>query len=310
MKGIEISKEFYLQFGKPLIHKKFPELEEKIAIGLVGSGSECYGFDDEISTDHDFEVGFYMFIPDNFSLEDEFRLEHLYNELPTSFMGIKRHRLLPGENSKHGVIRISEFYKNKIGSLNLTDIEWLKIPSFYLLEATNGEVFYDKLGLFSQIRQSLSFYPHDILLKKLAGEIIMLYQSGSYNYERCYKRCDFGAAQLSIFEFVKHTLSIVYLLNNKYMPYYKWVFRGLKELTILNNLEGDLIYLISSDNSKEIILKKQNIVKKITLKIIDELRNQYFIPSNITDLDSVAFYINDLIEDETVRNLNILEGIN
>ena len=62
MKGLELSKAYYEAFGKQMIHDKFPELEKEIAIGLVGSGSECYGYDDEISKDHDFEPGFCMFV--------------------------------------------------------------------------------------------------------------------------------------------------------------------------------------------------------------------------------------------------------
>ena len=58
MKGLELSEKFYLEHGAPMIHSDFPEIESMIAVGLCGSGSECFGFDDEISTDHDFEPGF------------------------------------------------------------------------------------------------------------------------------------------------------------------------------------------------------------------------------------------------------------
>ena len=64
MKGLELSHKFYLEYGAPMIHEQFPDLESVIAVGLVGSGSECMGFDDAISKDHDFEPGFCMFLPD------------------------------------------------------------------------------------------------------------------------------------------------------------------------------------------------------------------------------------------------------
>ena len=62
MKGLELSKKYYLEFGKPMLERTFADPLPHIAVGLVGSGSECLGFDDEISTDHDFEPGFCIFI--------------------------------------------------------------------------------------------------------------------------------------------------------------------------------------------------------------------------------------------------------
>ena len=36
MKGLELSRKFYETYGAPMLHEKFPELEDKLAIGLVG----------------------------------------------------------------------------------------------------------------------------------------------------------------------------------------------------------------------------------------------------------------------------------
>ena len=63
MKGLELSRAYYEAYGAPMIHEQFPEYEEIIAAALTGSGSECYGYDDEISRDHDFEPGFCLFLP-------------------------------------------------------------------------------------------------------------------------------------------------------------------------------------------------------------------------------------------------------
>ena len=67
MKGLEISEKFFYEYGLPMIEKEFSEYKDRIAAGLVGHGSECFGFDDEISTDHDFEPGFSLWI----TAEDE-----------------------------------------------------------------------------------------------------------------------------------------------------------------------------------------------------------------------------------------------
>jgi len=64
MKGLELAERFYFECGAPMLREKFPEIEKYIAAGLCGSGSECFGYDDELSADHDFEPGFCLFIPD------------------------------------------------------------------------------------------------------------------------------------------------------------------------------------------------------------------------------------------------------
>ena len=63
MKGLELSKKYYLEYGLPMLERDFAQYLPFLAIGLVGSGSECLGYDDEISTDHDFEPGFCIFYP-------------------------------------------------------------------------------------------------------------------------------------------------------------------------------------------------------------------------------------------------------
>ena len=88
MNGIELSRAFYEQFGKAMLREKFPHLKDKIAVGIAGSGSDCYGYDDDISRDHDYEAGFCIFLPgeDVVSRRDEFLLERAYNALPSEFM--------------------------------------------------------------------------------------------------------------------------------------------------------------------------------------------------------------------------------
>ena len=64
MKGLELSKRYFEEYGRPMLQKNFADVLSKLAVGLIGSGSECYGFDDDTSTDHDFEPAFCIFIPD------------------------------------------------------------------------------------------------------------------------------------------------------------------------------------------------------------------------------------------------------
>ena len=51
MKGLDLAESYFRELGRPMIHERFPEYEDRIAAGFVGPGSECYGFDDEVSRD-------------------------------------------------------------------------------------------------------------------------------------------------------------------------------------------------------------------------------------------------------------------
>lgn len=309
MKGLELSRKFYEQYGAPMLKSEFAEIEKYLAVGLVGSGSECLGYDDQTSQDHDFEAGFCIFLPDEVDERTEFLLERAYSRLPEEFVGCKRAKLNPVGGNRHGVLRISKFLKSKIGNENgqLSANDFFFIEEQFLLEVTNGEIFCDNLGLLTEVRGRLSYLPEDVRLKKLAGNLVLMAQSGQYNYPRCIKRGDTAAAQLSVCEFVNSALKTVYLINKKYMPYYKWAFRGLREMPILSGLYESLEYLISSPNTEP--QKKQEIIESVCKSIADELLAQGLTKLLTAELEPIAYSVNDRIRDPELRNLSVLYGV-
>ncbi len=63
-KGMELAKGYYLEFGRPMLEEKFPAYVSRIACGFVGEGSDAFGFDDQLSRDHDFGPGFCLWLAD------------------------------------------------------------------------------------------------------------------------------------------------------------------------------------------------------------------------------------------------------
>ena len=313
MKGIELAEKFYIEYGAPMLKERFSELAGLIAVGIAGGGSECLGYDDELSRDHDFEAGFCIFLPDE-SLVDrktEFALERAYSKLPSEFMGYKRPQLGPVGGSRHGVIRISDFLMSKTGKPDgeLSLDEWFFVPEQSLLEATDGKIFYDGLGAISEARKKLAYLPEDVRLKKLAGELLMMGQAGQYNYGRCAARGDGGAAQLALAEFAKSTIHAVCLLEKRYMPYYKWSFRALGDSVSFSTLCDRLEYLISSPNTCDEVEKKQKAVESICADIISELARQGLSDLCSQDAEAHAYDVNRRIKDPELRNLHILYGV-
>ena len=87
MKGLDLSEQYFLSYGMPMIEEKFSSWSKRVATGLVGDGSECFGFDDEISRDHDWGPGFCIWLtqPDYNHISQP--LEQAMADLPQIFSG-------------------------------------------------------------------------------------------------------------------------------------------------------------------------------------------------------------------------------
>lgn len=313
MNGIELSKAYFEEYGKPMLENEFPDLTPYLAAGLFGSGSECFGFDDEVSTDHDFEPGFCIFLPgeDIVDRRSAFLLERAYAKLPKEYGGFSRSMLSPVGGARRGVLRTAEFFAEKIGSENgvLTPQQWLAAPEQALAEATNGEVFFDNFGEVTKIREALKAYPEDIRRKKLAGNLLVMAQAGQYNFKRCIDHGEEAAAQLAVFEFVNSATAAIFLLNNKYKPYYKWSFRALRALPKLS-LEAEIMeMLLTTPNAGEQAEEKYYAIEGIAADVIDELAEQELTKAICGDLEKHAYSVNDGIDDGEIRNLHILAAI-
>ena len=313
MKGLEISKAFYTEFGKPMLEERFPELIPYLAAGLIGSGSECYGYDDEVSRDHDFEPGFCIFLPgeDVVDRKAAFALERAYAGLPREFMGLRRNLVSPVGGARHGVIRTADFLTDKTGTKDgvLSFYEWLSLPDYSLSEAVNGEIFEDRYGEITAVRDRLRHRPQDVRLKKLAGHLLLMAQAGQYNYQRCLRHGETGAAQLAVTEFVKNAMAAAFLLNDAYQPYYKWSFRALRGLDKLPFMAELLEYLLTTDNEQDTRDEKLEVIEGIAADVIGELQAQGLTQAVCGDLEKHAYSVNDRIADAQIRNMHILAAV-
>lgn len=285
-KGLKISEDFYFNEVKPFILKNYPELIRCSAFALVGEGSECYGFDDEISRDHDFIKRCSWFLP-----------KDMINQVPLSELN------LSGGVVK--IIAIEDFYKYytlfEKGPLSIK--EFRKVPQDLLSVATNGKVFEDNYGKFSYIRQRLlAYYPKDLILKKLAFLCNKIAQSGQYNYSRCLKRNNYMGAQIALSEFLQYYCEFIHLINKKYMPFYKWQYNSLKTLPLLGEytcLNFDKLLSLNDTNESQ---KKVEIIEEMCKTLVDHLNKTKLSNSNADFLKYHSSEIVKRINNEELRN--------
>lgn len=245
--GIDLCRRYYEEYGRPMIAGKFQAYESRIAVGLVGKGSDCFGFDDVLSQDHDFGPRFVMWVTKKVYDEIGEELQEAYDKLPSQFLGIDRIETFHGKD-RSGVMIIEEFYKSLLGfdlagmlahnnedtasgKENLDTIKcWLSVQEYALAAAVNGEVFRDDEGIFTQYRNLLSaYYPKAVWYRKVAQTCALFSQSGQYNLPRMRRRGQLVSAELAKAECAKQAMKLYYLLNRKYAPHDKWLYRGMPE---------------------------------------------------------------------------------
>ena len=307
MKGLEEARKFYEEAGAEMISRNFGDFENRIAVGLVGHGSECFGFDDQTSRDHDFETGFCLWLTKDDEEKIGFRLMRAYDKLVKSVNGERADRVV--ENGFQGVFVTGDFYRRYTGcdGAPKTWQDWLYTNSAYFAEATNGEVFRDDLGEFTKIRNEiLHGMPEDVRIKKIGSCSLKAAQSGQYNYARCLAHGEEGAAMLALCEFVTNAIELAFLLNRKHCPYYKWALRSMDGLDKFAELKQPLEYLLTADNDKAGQSVKKAIVEDISLALANEINAQFDLGVEGGFLEPYAYAIQKRIKNSDIRNLHIV----
>lgn len=307
MKGLELARNYFTRYGLPLIHDKFPDYQERIAGGLVGMGSECLGFDDEFSRDHDWGPGFCLWLTQPDFEQIGRHLQEEYQKLPATHAGFERQQSEWG-GGRVGVFETGEFYRGFIGRTDApqTLYDWLRIPENSLSACTSGQVFYDPLQAFSAIRQQLlKFYPDDVRIVKIAARCMSAGQSGQYNFVRSLARRDYFAAQYAQTKFCSDIMSLVYLLNRRYAPYYKWLLRGIADLPVLGPFMFDKISAMAQSSDYE---HKRLLMDEICAAVIGELQREGLSDSDNRFLVDQGPVMHDKIVDDNLRKMDVWIG--
>ena len=299
IKGLELSKRYFYDIVLPEFEKNLKDILPLCAFGLVGEGSECYGYDDELSQDHDFGPSVCIWLRKDDYLKYKNKINEVLKILPKTYLGFQEVKESEWGYNRRGLLNIEDFYFKFIGSTNLpqTINDWQKIPETALATVTNGEVFIDNLGEFTKIReQLLNYYPEIIRQNKIATRLMNISQHGQYNYMRCLRRNDLVAANQCLYLFVDEVIHLVFLLNRRYKIFYKWANRALLDLKILGNEIHKLLQdMVFSQN-------KIPYVRKICKVLADELRNQKLTDCESEFLGDLGVDIQKNINDEFFKN--------
>lgn len=330
MKGLALCRAYFESCGADMLREletKYPALRGQLAAGLVGQGSECLGYDDELSADHDFGPAFCLWLPKKLYAKYAAVCQQAYDGLPKEFAGYPARQVTRFGQDRVGVLEIGDFYYRLIGREDVpkSNMEWMWILESRLSQAVSGAVFVDEPGIFSEIRKGLlAFYPEDVRKKKIAARAAAMAQSGQYNYARLCQRGEWTGAVLSMNEFIKNTCSIVNLLNRKYTPFYKWMHRSLQDMAVLPEIYGLVDQLGDDQDSRNawrtalpedflfgIINQKDTravLIETICQLVIREMKKQGLSDAEDMYLEAHAISVMNKIQDPAIAGLQLLEG--
>lgn len=315
-----------------MLEERYPAYRGRIAAGLVGHGSECYGFDDALSRDHDVGPGFCLWLTAEDHAEIGAALQADYDALPRDFRGVAARVETPraqGDGRRVGVFETGAFYEGLTGYRRApsTAHEWLMLDEATLAAATNGAVFADPHGAFSAVRGSFTRMPRDVRWALVSRRLGMVAQAGQYNVPRMLDRGDGEAAWLSVAEMARAVASLVFLLNGPssagYLPYYKWQTAALRRLSrrMGSSLPGvvddlsEVLRLASAacfggagfgeggKGAGPARARLEEVVETICAQVVAELLARGLTRSNDTFLEHQRPYVEEHITDDWLKSL-------
>ncbi len=254
MKGLEISRRFFLEWGLPFLQQQFPRLATRVAAGKIG-GSDCLGADDAISTDHDWGPLFMLWLD-----QDDHRdygsavRQKIDEQAPDSFLGYRR----PDNCYVVQVHSRVAYFDHHVGihAPPESGSEWLPDTSAEeaLYDIAHGSIYYDPTGQFTSLREGFAAFARDPIfrLRRLVNTCFEIWHYGEYNFcQRLAHREDAVSLHICLARFIENVMRQTFYLNNDYCPYWKWLHHEFLKIPGQQELASLLDGLVSSSRLEE-----------------------------------------------------------
>lgn len=190
MNGIELARSYYRTEVAPSL-AGVPH-----AAALLGDGSEVLGYDDPVSTDHDFGPRVQIFFPDRDT--------------------------------------VGSFFAGRLGfdpGAGVAVADWLLTPTQILAGLTRGAVFHDPRGELARYRSALAWYPDDVWRYALAAGWLKVAQEEPFVGRTGAAGDDLGS-RLVAARLARELVRLAFLVERRWAPYGKWLGRAFGDLAL------------------------------------------------------------------------------
>jgi len=226
-RNLDVSRALVFDCILPILGRCRGRLLQRVAVALIGEGSDVLGCDDAFSRDHHCYPRFIVFVDDSMSSEERGMLRRtLRGAIPATYRNV----ILEDPDSTFTITTVSTFAQRYLGlslAPPLGDREWLRVPQQRLLEFTRGEVFHDPVGELTRWRSAMAWYPLDVWLFCLGYAWTALGQDGCA-LGRIGARGYAISMHIAWCRFAEQALRLSLLLARRYCPAsVKWMHREL-----------------------------------------------------------------------------------
>lgn len=249
--GLEMARSYFTEWGLPFLQHHFPSISERVAAG-IWRGSQIFGADDELSTDHGWGATFTLVLAESDFQSNADRLEQaLQKNAPPAWKGFPT-----PSDAEIIVTSIDRFFQEHVGFSQPPEdsSQWLEGFHFrfgtretelYLIR--HGHLFYDPLGEFTARRNLFVKYPRDIRYRRINQEILNVWHYGQYNFiDRLSRRNDPVANCMALGHFSEGVMRLCMLFDDDYTPYWKWLAFEFRKHSAAQSLDPMLRRLATS----------------------------------------------------------------
>ncbi len=263
VKGLKLAQGFFEDLVEPVITQAAPNLE--YSAGLIGSGSEVFGFDTARSVDHDWGPRVMVFLEEaTFTGEKDRLVDELAQRLPVSYRGFPTHFTAPDPtdngtqlaveiaagpvNHRVEFLVLSRYLERRLqfdiaGPLSTDD--WLRFPSQRLRSVVAGALFRDDLDVQS-VRDRFVWYPHDVWLCIMASFWTRVGQEEHLAGRASEVGDDIGSRLITA-RLVRDIMRLTFLIDRQYAPYPKWFGTAFSQLPSSPGLVEPLERALAAD---------------------------------------------------------------
>jgi hypothetical protein len=231
--GVDLAAAFFREAVGPVLDSAFPDLP--YAAARLGSGSDVLGFDDDMSTDHDFGCRLNLLLDSTEAARIPVIVAELETSLPESFAG---HPVRfptswkPAADHNVEVATVGDFFRSRLGvgiERPLSVVDWLCLTGQSVLEVTAGPIFHDGTTQLGPARQALDWYPTDVWLYVLASGWVRLSQEMPFVGRTGHRGDDAGSRVIAA-RLARDLMHLAFLIERRWPPYPKWTGTALRSL--------------------------------------------------------------------------------
>jgi len=344
--GLQLSQYFFDEAIQPLMKQKFPHLAYSAA--RLAWGSDVMGFDTPMSMDHGWGPKMTLF----FTNKDFSAYQHVINETLANHLPFEIHRFPTnfGEPFSDGGVMLptnsypihhqvtltttESFFADYLGldiHQPLTPVIWLCLPQQKLRTLRAGRIFHDGLGILSEIRQKLHWYPRDLWYYLLANQWQRIDQEEAF-VGRSGSVGDTIGSRLIAGRIIHDLMQLGFLMEREYAPYMKWYGTGFQQLKIAPILSPIFKKIMNSQASRSfqswlskayILLAEKhnalNITPTIESNVSSFYKRPFLVPhaarfveallAQIRETDVLALPPHLGSIDQIVNNTDLLESV-